>query len=85
MSLIILLQSISAQASTHTSIYSIYVQDVSFVAKWFAIKVFLQIFLNLVVYETFPVSNFLLYSTTEPVHIQLQSMSTTNSLNNSAW
>ena len=35
------------------------VQDMSFVVKGFTTKLFLQIFLNSVIYETFPIQNFL--------------------------
>ena len=38
---------------------TIYVQDVSFVAKGFTMKLFLQIFLNSVIYKTFSIQNFL--------------------------
>ena len=38
---------------------TIYVQDVLFIVKGFTMKLFLQIFLNSIIYETFPVRNFL--------------------------
>ena len=44
---------------------TIYVQDMSFVAKGFTTKLFLQIFLNLVIYETFPIRNFFVYGMTK--------------------
>ena len=47
---------------------TIYVQDMSFVAKGCATKHFLQIFLNLVICETFPIQNFYAYGT----HISIQ-------------
>ena len=40
---------------------TIYVQDVLFIAKWYTTKLFLRVFLNLVIYETFPIQNFYLY------------------------
>ena len=38
---------------------TVYVQDMSFVAKGFTMKLFLRIFLNSVIYKTFPIRNFL--------------------------
>ena len=37
----------------------IYVQDMSFVVIGFTMKLFRRIFLNSVIYETFPIQNFL--------------------------
>ena len=41
---------------------TIYVQDVSFIVKGFTMKLFFQIFLNSVIYETFPFETFYAYS-----------------------
>ena len=41
---------------------TIYVQEVSFIAKGFTTKLFLRVFLNSVIYQAFPIQNFYVYS-----------------------